>query len=126
MTQITPFAVGVLKPINYNIIVPLISVLSVLDDHSLNTSDHLAVSKTIEVSPVKMSDGSPELPRITWSKTSTSQFAQEYEGAVGRLISPLLNNFYRTVAQIEQEIDFVTLGINRIAVCPCLRRNAYL
>ena len=74
---------------------------------------------------MKMSDSSPELPRINWSKASTSKYVQEYQGAVGRSIGPLLNNSYDTVAQIEQEIDLITLGINRIAIesLPLLKKK---
>jgi hypothetical protein len=45
----------------------------VLDDHPLNTSDHLAVCAVIEVNPIQTWKDNNRIPRVNWGKAATDQ-----------------------------------------------------
>ena len=84
----------------------------VLDDHPLNTSDHLPIRSVMAVIPSQTQNDSPNNPGVNWGKAVRDQgCVKEYQRAVDGIIRPLIENTYDSVTQIEQEINLVMTGI---------------
>jgi hypothetical protein len=57
----------------------LVTSSAILDDHPLNTSDHLP---PIEVNTVTMTDDVPQIPRVNWRRVTESANTKEYRSAI--------------------------------------------
>ena len=88
----------------------------VLKDHPLNTSDRLALCKTLEVNTVKVWDDVPRTPRINWNKAVQDSNIEQYQSALNGMIRPLLENSYDSIKQVEQEIELITVGMSKLAL----------
>ena len=66
----------------------------VLDDHPLNTSDHLLVRAVTVMIPTQTRNGAPDNPTVDWDKVVKDQVRiDEYQfRAVDGLIRPSIGN----------------------------------
>ena len=94
----------------------LIKSTAVLEDHPLNTSDHLPVYTSLEVNPVLTCDDVLKIPQVNWSKVGEGHSIGQYQTAINDLIRPLIDNDYDNVTQIERELKLVSTGIKKFAL----------
>ena len=77
-----------------------------LNDHPLNTSDHLPLSVSVLATPT-LAEESGRGPSVNWDRAVQSNLIPEYIARVGPLLSPLLGRSYSSVEELEQEVSSV-------------------
>ena len=76
----------------------LITDSEVLDNHPLNTSDHLAVHAAMEINPILSCKDTSETQRVNWKKAMSDQpCIQSYQRAVDVILRPLIGNTYDSI-----------------------------
>ena len=89
----------------------LITSSAVLEDHLLNTSDHLPLQTSLEVRPTQTQGVASMSPKVDWSKVGNGSCIVQYQTAINGLVRPLIGNNYESIAQVEQELNLVSTGI---------------
>ena len=81
-----------------------------MPEHSLNVSDHLALTIPLTVNPPCASH-----PNIDWRKSVESDKIALYECAVKDVVQPFLDITNNTVSQLDDEIRHVCASIKHAA-----------
>ena len=99
-----------------------------LNEHPLNTSDHISVSAVLGMQAVGKSqlldfEGSRTL--IDWRKARTSNAIDAYSREIGKLLLPMVGKSYTSVEELDADIKRVTNIIEDTAqrVLPLKKRK---
>ena len=76
-------------------------------EHSLNVSDHLALTLTLSLNPSSASHVDPP-PKVDWNKAIQSGEITHYETAIRDAVLPLLGATNNSISELEDEILLVS------------------
>ena len=101
---------------------PLVSTCTTLDNHPLNSSDHLPISLTLSLP--SSSNALPSVAsRLNWKVAVNEGLIHSYASTVGLIIGPLLGRKYGSMPELAKEIQYVTKQILQAASTSIPRVN---
>ena len=93
-----------------NAVSPLVSNYLIQDHHPLNSSDHLPLSVSLNLSP-EANHESPILKRLDWKKGSCDGSTFQFATGINALLRPLIGKTYTSPSELEEEINSVATNI---------------
>ena len=85
-----------------------------IPDHSLNISDHLPLSISIQASPT-LATTNLLVPKVDWRKAISTNAIVTFTKSIDNLLSPLLNNSYDDITKLDHEVRTVCSRICALA-----------
>ena len=92
----------------------LLIAAKVNPDHSLNVSDHLSLTLSLDLNTGKGKSINAE-SNIYWDKAISSGLINSYTLAVSNVTTPLLNSTCEDITQLDEEIQYVCANICKLA-----------
>ncbi len=82
-----------------------------LQDHDLNTSDHLPQFIALQFSHKSKEVADSANTRIDWSNIQSSEALSAFQSEVSAFVTPLLNNCYEDIDCLNKELELVSAHI---------------
>ena len=92
----------------------LLTAAKVLPDHSLNVSDHLPITISLDLN-IENGKSASVKPKIYWDKAISSGLINSYTLAVRNAITPLLDSSCEDITQLNKEIQHVCANVCKLA-----------
>ena len=94
----------------------VLSSCSILDDYPLNTSDHLPITLTVDLSLIKQSQPSTSIsPMLNWELSQKDGSISTYSSLSDDLVKPLMNIDYSCIEELDKDISVVCQSLVDIA-----------
>ena len=86
-----------------------------IEDHSLNTSDHLPLSVKLNIQSVTNVQRVKDKPSLNWNRSRENGSCDVYAQRTDSMVKPLLDKDYSSIEEIEKDLSFFTESLYSIA-----------